>query len=149
MRTTTPLLHGVLPAASRSMMCTPSSRQGGGDGCQRGGRRRGRRRRLASEGKAETAGGGQGRRQRGGRRLGIYEWGIDAEREGGGLFVKYKECEGAFVKVRRVPKSSVACQMSHPQLFCMNLLQQTSWRASFVGFFSFCMKLFPPLQVYV
>ena len=62
---------------------------------------------------------------------------------------KYRECEGAFVKLRRVPKSSVACQMSRPQLFCMNLLQQTSWRASFVGFFSFCMKLFPPLQVYV
>ena len=66
-----------------------------------------------------------------------------------GLFVKYRECEGAFVKLRRVPKSSVACQMSRPQLFCINLLQQTSWRASFVGFFSSCMKLFPPLQVYV
>ena len=85
---TTPLLHSVLPAASRS------ARQGDRDGC----RRRGRRRRLASEGKAETAGGGQG------RRLGIYEWGIDAEREGGGLFVKYTECEGAFVKLKAQAK---------------------------------------------
>ena len=85
-------------------MCTPSSRQGGGDGYRRGGRPRGWRIRLASEGKEETAGGGEGPRQRGGRRLGIYEWGIDAEREGGGLFVKYTECEGAFVKLKAQAK---------------------------------------------
>ena len=39
--------------------------------------------------------------------------------------------------------------MSPPQLFCMFLLQPTSWRDSFVGLFSFCMNPFPLLQVYV
>ena len=69
---------------------------------------------------------------------------------GYGLVCEIDKARGFFVKTCFGPdRAYPACHVCSSGCFCMNLLQQSSWRTSFVGFFSFCMNLFPPLQVYV